>query len=264
MTERSFYEYEKNAWESDLTVIPEKDMKISVDIEVLGILSHISKKINTEFSVLFKSKVSNNYIMIIPEYYIPEQEVSSASVDYIEDLSIKRKEGFNVVVHKHPNSITSFSGDDYKYINSHFPVSLLFCNGKITAATILVSFENSKIIIDVPEDRIIVSLNKEYNISTEKIKEKKYTNPTLGDYVYYHTDYPYSSYPGFREYAENKYLKYYSSNEKTASANSFDKIKTDKQQNKEQKKQQEKFIEKEVKKIKDILKAGGKNAIRDQ
>jgi hypothetical protein len=243
MTEKSFYEYEKNAWTSDISVIKTEDIKILVDFEVLGILSSISKKIDSEFSVLFKSKVDSNAIMVIPEYYIPEQEVSSASVDYLEDLSLKRKDGFDVVVHKHPSSITSFSSEDYRYINSHFPVSLLFCNGKITAATILTVFNGAKIIIDVPEDKIIIFLSKEYDINIDKIKEKKYTS-TLTDYYPYHYNSYYPGYSRFNEYNDNRF---YDSLNK-------DKINTPKSD------KQQKLIEKEFKKIKDILNTGGKNA----
>jgi len=145
-------------WDSGLKVIDK--IKVVIDYGVLLILNNIDKKvINNEFSVLFKGEFRESAWYVSPEYYIPKQEVSYASVKYIEDLAKYRHQGFNVVVHKHPGT-TSFSSVDDKYVNSHFPVSLLYVNNQIVNAKVLVSIADN-VKIRLPAEVILTFPEKE-------------------------------------------------------------------------------------------------------
>jgi len=178
-------------WESGIAVIKDSDLIVAVDPRAYSTILYIDKKIDTEFSVLFKGMWYKSVFIVSPDFYIPEQEVSSASVDYNEDLAIKRQEGFNVVMHKHPRSITSFSSADYDSINQNFDCSLLFADKKFSEATLLIKVNNeSRLIHTIPQERImIIPMTPESNseldeLITNKIKEKKYTVGSIETYGY--------------------------------------------------------------------------------
>jgi len=113
-------------WDSGLKVT--RTVQIYVPFKVLSIVRAIEDRIpgNYEFSVLFKAHREGNKIYVEPEYYIPRQEVSYASIKYKEDLKALRDQGYRVVVHKHPDNITDFSGTDDEHINAHFDASILY------------------------------------------------------------------------------------------------------------------------------------------
>jgi len=178
-------------WESGIAVIKDSDLIVAVDPRAYSIAIYVDKKVDTEFSILFKGMWYKSVFVVSSEYYIPEQEVSSASVDYKEDLAIKRQEGFNVVMHKHPKSITSFSSADYDSINQNFDCSLLLADKKFTEATLLIKVNNeSRLIHTIPQERImIIPMTSESNIEldeliTNKIKEKKYNYGSIDYYSY--------------------------------------------------------------------------------
>jgi len=178
-------------WESGIAVIKDSDLIVAVDPRAYSTALYIDKKVDMEFSVLFKGTWYRSVFIVSPDYYIPEQEVSSASVDYKEDLSIKRQEGFNVILHKHPRSITSFSTADYDSINQNFGCSLLLADKKITEATLLIKVNNdSRLVFTIPQERILIipmtpDTNAEMDeLITNKIKEKKYTFGSIETYGY--------------------------------------------------------------------------------
>jgi len=178
-------------WESGIAVIKDSDLIVAVDPRAYSTALYIDKKIDTEFSILFKGMWYKSVFIVSPDFYIPEQEVSSASVDYKEDLAIKRQEGFNVVLHKHPKSLTSFSSADYDSINQNFDCSLLLADKKITEATLLIKVNNdSRLVFTIPQDRILIipmtpDTNTEMDeLITNKIKEKKYTYGSIDYYSY--------------------------------------------------------------------------------
>jgi len=178
-------------WESGIAVIKDSDLIVAIDPRAYSTALYIDKKIDTEFSILFKGMWYKSVFVVSPDFYIPEQEVSSASVDYKEDLSIKRQEGFNVVMHKHPKSLTSFSSADYDSINQNFDCSLLLADKKITEATLLIKVNNdSRLVFTIPQDRILIipmtpDANSELDeLIQSKIKEKKYTYGSIDIYSY--------------------------------------------------------------------------------
>jgi len=102
-------------------------LRVIVDSKLLSACKYIQSKIDgKEFSVLAKGKFVNEGFYVTSEYYIPEQEVETASVDYLENIALKRAEGFNTVIHSHPfTDDTTFSSADAEHINSHFICSVL-------------------------------------------------------------------------------------------------------------------------------------------
>ena len=100
-------------------------------------IEDIMKEINSnkelgsvEFSILCKSKkevkIQGDSLLVYLEddFFIPEQEVSSASIEYLED-NVK----YDTVIHKHPSGCRAFSATDKEFINSNFMYSLLFVDG---------------------------------------------------------------------------------------------------------------------------------------
>jgi len=90
-------------------------------------------------------------------YFIPEQEVTAASVDYKEDAPA----GYNTVIHKHPHGCRRFSGIDDTYINQNFAFSLLWENGKFVSGVVRVQtqYGNVHIPLDIEvEDELMPSI----------------------------------------------------------------------------------------------------------
>ena len=108
-----------------------------------------------EYSVLVKAEIKGNRIIVKPEVYIPYQKASYAFIEYDHlemDFALYRQ-GFNVVIHKHPTGISHFSSTDYSSINQIFPVSILFENKQWREATVMVNgIDNRKYVFRV--DRI--------------------------------------------------------------------------------------------------------------
>ena len=150
------------------------------------VVNSIQKTIgNNEFSILLKGGWSDDGFTIIEDYYIPEQEVSSTSVDYKEDLSTLSKE-WNSIYHSHPFCYTepSFSTADIESINSHFECSLLGTTEGIKIANI--SFFVGTCIVQVKAD--VVIYDDDIEIDTSKIKTK------TSIYANYYTNYNWTNY----------------------------------------------------------------------
>lgn len=78
---------------------------------------------NSEFSIFCIADIDGFEITLKPKYFIPEQVVHSAEVDYKEQRPNHR---YNTVIHRHPNNMNNFSGGDDRYINRNFDVSILW------------------------------------------------------------------------------------------------------------------------------------------
>ena len=105
-----------------------------VDYEVFELVRRLAEKYrSTEFLVYAQYvKKGNAYYIHTP--YIPEQEVTGASVDVDESVSTE----YRVVIHKHPSGVDSFSSTDDEYINANNDVSLLWLDGKFVDAVVRV------------------------------------------------------------------------------------------------------------------------------
>jgi len=162
------------AWDSGLSILTPEEFEVCIPERLLKVCRVISSKVGSdEFSLLCKFEIRDGKAVVSDEFYIPEQEVSSASVDFLEDVSIKReKEGFNCIIHKHPSGCRAFSSSDNDTINSHFPLSILFADGSFVAAVILV--ETSVGLMRFQVGRITVVEEGLPEVDVSRIKKKAY------------------------------------------------------------------------------------------
>jgi hypothetical protein len=163
-------------WDSDLKII--ENLVVIVPIELLSVLEFIQSKVNDlEFSILCKGKFNEDGYTVFSEFYVPEQEVTSVSVEYTEDLHLKRKEGYEVIIHSHPFSKGSsdFSGTDEEFINSHFTCSLLYVPIKgLVKGSLKIKLEGKDIMLKLPVPSESIVINKlVIPVSPEDIKKIK-------------------------------------------------------------------------------------------
>ncbi len=178
-----------SVWDSGMKFIP---TIVLVKREAINIIKALCYKFpDTEFSVLFKTEFSNNGIVVTSEYYIPKQEVSGASVDYLEDLALVKKEGFNAIVHKHPGSGNSkFSSADMDFINKNFMCSILVnSTGRICQCLLNIKI-NDDTVIQIPEAKVSIlddeplpDIDGLENITVKTIDYGKYYNYGTGEYT---------------------------------------------------------------------------------
>ena len=151
-------------------VVPEKieDVLKELDIQFRSVeYSIFCQSDRTETS----EKGDTLYIYLKDNYYIPEQSVSAASVDYEED-----HKDYDTVILKHPDGCMNFSGTDREFINSNFDYSLLFVNKSFQTGNIRIPINPEKTVYitmaaKVKVERIIkrVEIPKE---QLDKIKQR--------------------------------------------------------------------------------------------
>jgi len=147
-------------------------IKVSLDVKLIfsGLQNYVPGK---ELSVLFKAVPTKRGFEVLPEWVLPAQEVTTTSVDYREDLSAFRKQGFLCVTHSHPftSDKASFSANDWDNINANFPVSLLF-NGKgeITDWTLTITpKENDQMRLQLGRDEVELRVRPSLDIKSRVI-----------------------------------------------------------------------------------------------
>ena len=159
-----------NVFDSELSIV---SPVIVVPQKLNSIIRYIQQKLsNNEFSLLLKGRWTERGFQIAKEYYIPQQEVSSSSVDYKEDLSLLSTE-WNTIYHSHPFSIgtPSFSMADRESINCNFICSLLGTREGIKVANL--SFFTGVCMVQVPAEVVIVDDEIE-PVDISMITEKRY------------------------------------------------------------------------------------------
>jgi hypothetical protein len=109
-------------WDSGMKILNKVD--VIIPLKILKVCDKIASKMNgNEFSIICNIKEQKgDKIMLDDTYYIPLQEVTSASVDYKPDENIRG----NVVIHRHPRGCDGFSGVDNEYINKNYKLSILY------------------------------------------------------------------------------------------------------------------------------------------
>jgi len=165
----------KDVWDSGLKII--KKPTIYVHPKILSICNYIQSRVGEkEFSIVVKGRWQEDGFYVSDKFEIPEQEVGYSSVDYLEDLTKYKMEGYNVIIHSHPFSRSSrFSSSDEESINAHFDCSLLYTDKKFDDAVISLQL-TEKLLLQVECDVEILFLEEVEEIDLSKIKEK-YTKP---------------------------------------------------------------------------------------
>ena len=166
----NFANLKSNVFDSELKIV---SPVVIVPQKVNSIVRYIQSKIgNNEFSLLLTGGWTESGFQIAKEYYIPQQEVTHASVDYKEDLSLLSTE-WNTIYHSHPFSTgtPSFSVADRESINCNFICSLLGTMEGIKVANL--SFFTGVCMVQVPAEVVIVDDEIE-PVDISMITEKRY------------------------------------------------------------------------------------------
>ena len=161
----------KDEWDAKL----DNHIEIHIPENLIKVFKAMDAKFKTEWMLYLKvEKIEDNKIYLGTEYYVPEQEVSTASVEPKE----LPPEGFDAVIHKHPSGLTSFSSTDWENVNGNSKISLLWVNNEIRDAAVMVRFEDYP--LRVGKDLIKIIIDEELPEIPEealsKVKEKTYTH----------------------------------------------------------------------------------------
>jgi proteasome lid subunit RPN8/RPN11 len=92
---------------------------------MLSILQ-IMRSSNLEYGIYLKGTwhPEDLTVRVLPgQFYLPEQEVTGATIKFTEEPP---GPDWNVVIHRHPPGVNSFSGTDQQSINEEFLASLIF------------------------------------------------------------------------------------------------------------------------------------------
>ena len=185
------------------------DIKVIVDAEVVKILMAIEKKVpGREFTVLFKGYFDpdREAYIVLPDYVVPEQEVTPSFTQVTEDVAKYLSKGYIVAVHKHPSGLKHFSGHDYEDICATFPISLLYVDRDIPVGTVrfvvppehISSDDDVVMIFDVKPEIDIVT-GKDDIVGVENIKTREYYREKLSRRGYTFEDYEPSLFRSARE-----------------------------------------------------------------
>lgn len=189
-------------FDSELTII--ESPKILVSYKTLVICNAISQKLKgQEFSLLLKGGWSKEGYVVSDDYVIPKQEVTGVSVDFTEDITPFRQQGYNIIIHRHPFVSNSFSQSDVETINTNFEASILYSEGQFTTATISIQVSDSAKLQIKADTSIYISDNA--NIDISNISEKK---TKIGFYPYEDYDWNYKG-KRRKKNKKNKDLDYY-------------------------------------------------------
>jgi len=114
------------AWTSGIKLLSKLD--IIVPLKLLLVCNQLAEneKIgDDEFSIVTNILEKDDMEITLDEnYYIPRQEVSHSSIDYLPDDC--EGKSYNVVIHRHPDGCNSFSSTDREFINQNYELSLLY------------------------------------------------------------------------------------------------------------------------------------------
>lgn len=164
----------KSEWDSGLAIVDRPT--IAIPYRLLMICNAIQDKFDgKEFSILVQGQWTETEFVVGTDFVIPKQTVRSAEVAYDEDLTIYKKQGYNVIIHSHPFAMHEFSNDDTETINTHFDASILYSQGNFVKAVMAIKMTDSLMVhmecdIDIMDD----VLN---NIDTSNITVYKYEYP---------------------------------------------------------------------------------------
>jgi hypothetical protein len=165
---------EKGVWDSGFKTT---ELKLLVDSKLLAICRYIQTKLDDlEFSILVKGQFNSDGFLIGQDYYIPKQKVAGTSVDYEENIALKRNEGYNTVIHSHPFATdVGFSGADDEHINTHFFCSLLINkDSKPKEAVMNVPVNGHYLQLKIEEDDIseVSEIEKINDLELNRIEKK--------------------------------------------------------------------------------------------
>lgn len=129
-----------------------------------------------EFGLYLSGDLEDGVLFVNEKYYLPKQEVSSASIDF--DSNDDGGSEYNGVIHRHPGSMHSFSSTDDKHINSNFMFSLLYADGQIKTGVINLNTDAGrvqlKLDIDIETPNVDISHMNLDNIEQRVVRTYQY------------------------------------------------------------------------------------------
>ena len=142
---------------------------IKIPFRIFEVCTYLSKQDNSnEFAIIVKASNTGEGYVLTEDFIVPEQTVSSASVDFDNIKLVEyRAQGYNTVIHFHPMNLTKFSSTDDRYINNHFDVSILFCNGDFTDSIVNITING----IHLQLKGEITMQTPDMNINLQNIKK---------------------------------------------------------------------------------------------
>lgn len=176
MLQRSYKD--EPAWGGETTFTDKMNVYIPLKLQL--VCNKIARQVSgNEFSIFCKiEKIDGNNVYLSDFYTIPEQQVSSASIDYGKDPDME----VDTVIHRHPDGMNRFSGTDDAYINKNFKCSLLYTKsgGFVHGIYNMDMGNDTKLRLDV--NPIVDDGLGDIDISN--IKFKTYSNYGKGTYEY--------------------------------------------------------------------------------
>jgi len=168
--------YVEQCWTSELQVHKKcpynEPIKLVFSEMQIKTIQKMDKEFELEFSIYFNVGESKDGSFRITEMWVPEQEVTSVSVDYLDP-----KDACGVI-HKHPSGMNVFSTTDEEFINANHDFSLLLVDGAIKTATARKKMPCGSI-LQIPVKTVIESKQnpeviKFVDDAKTKIKERTY------------------------------------------------------------------------------------------
>lgn len=169
--------YVEQCWTSELQVhkeCPHKDVpvKLIFSEKQIKTIQKMDKEFKLEFSIYFNIEESEDGSFRITDMWVPEQEVTSVSVDYLDP-----KDACGVI-HKHPSGANFFSETDEEFINANHDFSLLLVDGNIKIAVARKKMPCGSM-LEVPVNTVMETIQdpeitKFVDDAKDKIKEKTF------------------------------------------------------------------------------------------
>jgi len=157
-----------------------KQYPIKIPLMIYEVCSYLARQdSNNEFAIIVKANNTDKGYVLTEEFLVPEQTVSGASVDFDNVKLLEyRKQGYNTVIHFHPMNLKTFSGTDERYINTHFDVSILFCDNQFTDAVVNLEVNGMRIQIKGSVELDIPDLGIQLNNIKKSRTYTSYTSST--------------------------------------------------------------------------------------
>lgn len=150
-----------------------KTPKVLIPLKIFEVMVALDRQIDREAGIVCRGDWDENGNFVLSEeFYVPEQETTTATIEFKEPVL---RTDWNVVIHKHPHGVTSFSSTDDEHINKNFDASILFCDGRFTDAVVNIKIKPGVYVQVAAEPEIVVD-ELIPDEMVQKIREKKYVS----------------------------------------------------------------------------------------
>jgi len=156
---------------------------VAILSQVRDYLMALARRTEGEYIAWLIGEVKENTI-IIADVYVPEQKASYGSAEPTEKPT--RISGIVGTVHKHPDSISSFSGTDERESIPNSLVSLLICKEQFTDCRVTEKMPCGTVLTYPAEVIVVPGSNHEERLSNDlqKIRQVTYSFHDYDSYYY--------------------------------------------------------------------------------